>query len=144
MKALPYKEIYITVVVAFSNGLLRTDLASQLVSTWVKAHVLAFSSWILLFFTQTVLVASHRTDLHRRLGVAGAMLAVVMIALTVQISVQVFRQGRSMPVLEGSTLQELVFYVVPHVDIMLFMVFVISGVLLRGKPENGAGINSAA
>src|SRR5258708_38223698 len=67
-----------TVVVAFTTSFLKTDIATQLVSVWVKFHVLAFSGWILLFFTQTVLVASHRTDLHRRLGVAGAVLALVM------------------------------------------------------------------
>jgi hypothetical protein len=124
-----------TVIVAFTAAFLKTDLATQLVSTWVKAHVAAFSCWILLFLTQTALVASHRTDIHRRLGVAGAILAGLMIALTVQISAGVFRQGRAMPGLEGSVLQELVFYVVPHVDIILFTVFVTAGILLRGKPE---------
>jgi hypothetical protein len=121
------------VVVAFSFSLLRTDLASQLVSTWVKVHVLTFSSWIVLFFTQTVLVASHRTDLHRRLGVAGAILAGLMIAITVQISIEAVRQGRA--VLTMAPLEALVFYTVPHVDIILFAVLVTAALLFRGKPE---------
>jgi hypothetical protein len=125
--------ICVTVVVAFASSLLRTDLASQLVSTWVKVHVLTFSSWILLFFTQTVLVASQRTDLHRRLGVAGAVLAALMIAVTVEISIEAVRQGNA--VLTMSALEALVFYTVPHVDILLFAVLVTAALLLRGKPE---------
>jgi hypothetical protein len=124
-----------TVIVAFTGSFLKTDIANQLGSLWVKGHVLAFSSWILLFFTQTVLVASHRTDLHRRLGVVGAILAVVMIALTVQISVDVFLQSRTKPGLQGTAFQAFVFYVVPHSDIILFAIFVTAGVLFRGKPE---------
>jgi hypothetical protein len=119
------------VVVAFSTSLLKTDLASQLSSTWVKVHVVTFSSWILLFFTQTVLVASHRTDLHRRLGVAGAILAGLMIAVTIQISVEVVRQGSA--VLTMRPLEALVFYTVPHVDIILFAMLVTAGLLFRGK-----------
>jgi len=126
--------ICVTVVVAFSTSLLKTDLASQLVSTWVKFHVLTFSSWILLFFTQTVLVASQRTDLHRRLGVAGAIIAGLMIAVTIVISFEIVRQGRA--VLTMSALEAFIFYTIPHIDIILFTVFVTVGILFRGKPES--------
>ena len=124
-----------TAIVAFSTSFLKTDIATQLVSIWAKAHMVAFSSWILLFLTQSVLVASHRTYVHRRVGVAGAVLAVIMIALTVQISVEVFRQGRAMPALDATLFQSFVFYVVPHVDLVLFTIFVTTGLLLRGRPE---------
>jgi hypothetical protein len=125
--------ICVTVVVAFASSLLRTDLANQLVSTWVKAHVLTFSSWILLFFTQTVLVASHRTDLHRRLGIAGAILAGLMIAVTIEISIEAIRQGSA--VLTMSALEAFVFYTIPHVDMILFAILVTAALLFRGKPE---------
>jgi hypothetical protein len=125
--------ICVIVVVAFSFSLLKTDLASQLVSTWAKFHVLTFSSWIVLFFAQTILVASHRTDLHRRLGLAGAILAGLMIAVTIEISIEAVRQGRA--VLTMPPLQAFVFYTVPHVDIILFTVLVTAALLFRGKPE---------
>jgi hypothetical protein len=124
-----------TAIVAFTTSFLKTDIATQLVSIWAKAHMIAFSGWILLFLTQSVLVASHRTNVHRRLGVAGAVLAGLMIALTVQISVEVFRQGRAMPALDATVFQSFVFYVVPHVDLVLFTIFVTAGLLFRGKPE---------
>jgi hypothetical protein len=125
--------IGVTAVVAFSASLLKTNLASQLVSTWVKIHVLTFSSWILLFFTQTVLVASRRTDLHRRLGVAGAILAGLMIAVTIEVSIEAVRQGRA--VLTMQPFEALIFYTVPHVDIILFAILVTAALLFRGKPE---------
>ena len=124
-----------TVIVAFTTSFMKTDIASQLGSLWVKAHVLAFSGWIVLFLTQTTLVAAHRTDIHRRVGIAGAVLAVLMIALTVQISLDVFWQGRAKPALSATAFQTFIFYVVPHVDIILFTIFVAAGIFLRGKPQ---------
>ena len=39
------------------------------------------TSWFLLVFAQTCLIARHRTDLHRRLEATGAALVVVMVVL---------------------------------------------------------------
>jgi heme/copper-type cytochrome/quinol oxidase subunit 3 len=126
--------IFATAVLAFSFALKKTDLSSQVAaSSWVKIHVVTFSSWILLFFTQTVLVASRRTDLHRRLGVAGACLAAVMIGVTVYITLEAIRQGNA--VLKMPAFEAFIFYTVPHVDIILFTILVTAALLMRGKPE---------
>ena len=42
-------------------------------------HGVIFSSWIALFLIQTSLVASKRTRVHRKLGVAGGILASLMV-----------------------------------------------------------------
>jgi hypothetical protein len=42
-------------------------------------HGALMTSWFVLFFVQTRLIASHRIHLHRRLGVFGAMLAGLMV-----------------------------------------------------------------
>ena len=42
-------------------------------------HGSVLSAWFLLFVAQTWLVASHRVDLHRRLGVIGIGLAVAVV-----------------------------------------------------------------
>ncbi|HEV2268732.1 MAG TPA: hypothetical protein VGR92_04675 [Steroidobacteraceae bacterium] len=47
----------------------------------VHLHGAVMTSWFVLFFAQTCLIARHRVDLHRRLGAVGAALAVVMIVL---------------------------------------------------------------
>ncbi|HEV2617498.1 MAG TPA: hypothetical protein VGU63_12910 [Candidatus Acidoferrales bacterium] len=41
----------------------------------LHVHGLVMTLWFLLFLVQVRLVAAHRTDLHRRLGVFGALLA---------------------------------------------------------------------
>ena len=46
-------------------------------------HGLAFTAWLALFIAQTQLIASHRVDLHRKLGVVGVLLALaVVISMT--------------------------------------------------------------
>lgn len=46
---------------------------------WVYLHGAVMTAWQLLFVVQTSLVAAHRTDLHRRLGIAGAILAALVV-----------------------------------------------------------------
>src|ERR1051325_6429909 len=45
----------------------------------IVVHGILFSSWIALFITQTSLVAARRTRTHMRLGIAGGVLASLMI-----------------------------------------------------------------
>lgn len=47
----------------------------------IRAHVhgAVFTAWVLLFVAQAALVRADRRDLHRRLGVVGAVLAIAMI-----------------------------------------------------------------
>jgi hypothetical protein len=45
----------------------------------VHLHGVVLTLWFLLPVVQTQLVARHRTDLHRKLGWAGAVLALVLI-----------------------------------------------------------------
>lgn len=47
----------------------------------VHFHALVFVGWLLLLTTQVLLVRAHRTDLHRRLGITGAILASVMVII---------------------------------------------------------------
>ena len=44
----------------------------------VHAHGFVMTAWIGLFLTQTLLIARHRVDLHRRLGVFGVGLAMLV------------------------------------------------------------------
>jgi hypothetical protein len=46
-------------------------------------HGSVLSAWYLLFIVQTTLVAAHRVDLHRRLGVIGVGLAVAVVVASV-------------------------------------------------------------
>src|ERR1041385_4599640 len=58
---------------------LRSYFQPQPLPLYLKVHGLLFTAWIGLFLVQTSLVAAGRTDIHRRLGWAGAALAAVMV-----------------------------------------------------------------
>lgn len=65
--------------------------------TLVHLHGILFTSWILLFLTQTSLIAARRTDLHRRLGVTGGLLAVLMLVVGYLTAVEGAARGVSPP-----------------------------------------------
>jgi len=63
----------------YMAGVFRAPLPSLI----IHLHGAAFSCWILLLVTQTSLVSAGRVDIHRRLGIAGFLLACLMVLLGV-------------------------------------------------------------
>jgi hypothetical protein len=61
----------------FLKGLYGTPALSP----FVHLHGMVFTSWIFLLLAQTMLVSARRTDLHRRLGMVGALLAIAMLVV---------------------------------------------------------------
>jgi hypothetical protein len=51
------------------------------VTPLVHVHAALFSLWVLLFIAQTTLVAQRRIAVHRRLGIAGGLLAALMVVV---------------------------------------------------------------
>jgi hypothetical protein len=70
---------------------LLSDLSS--VSVLVRVHGLVMLTWIALFFTQALLVVRHRVDLHMRLGIFGAGLAVVVVVADTETLITACRLG---------------------------------------------------
>src|SRR5262245_31279537 len=66
---------------------LRAFITTRDLSWLIKIHGLTFCAWIVLFAVQTLLVAKHRTALHRQLGVAGCVLAVAVVGLGAAVAV---------------------------------------------------------
>jgi len=54
-------------------------------------HGLIFTLWFVLFFIQALLIARHRVDLHRRLGIFGAVLAPLAACVAIAVA---FHAGR--------------------------------------------------
>jgi hypothetical protein len=52
----------------------------------LHVHGFLFTAWFVLFFVQARLVARHRVDLHRKLGVAGAFLAPLCACVAILVS----------------------------------------------------------
>ena len=113
-------------VVMFTIAFLRTNIAEELHSTWVRAHALAFAAWVLLFLMQSILVASRRQDMHRELGIAGVYLAALMIILTIMSGIGTYALGAPRPAIDTFMLS-----VVVHVDMVTFTVLVTAGLLFR-------------
>ena len=62
--------------------------------TWlVTAHGALAGAWLLFFLIQATLVATRRTAIHRRLGVAGPFIAFAMIAVGSMTVIDLARRG---------------------------------------------------
>jgi hypothetical protein len=94
-------------------------------------HGLVFSSWIILFAIQIGLVATGNTRVHRRMGIAGAVIATAMVVLAIALAIQAARQGHS-PV---RGLSPLSFLAVPVFNIAGFAVLIGAALHLRGDPQ---------
>src|SRR5438045_2066598 len=72
----------VTVLVGFSRTFyLRPYFQTQSLIPLLILHGVVFSSWIALLLVQTTLVATKRTRTHMRLGIAGGILASLMIII---------------------------------------------------------------
>ncbi|HVQ40545.1 MAG TPA: hypothetical protein VMS31_23590 [Pyrinomonadaceae bacterium] len=94
-------------------------------------HGMVFTSWVVLFVIQTTLVAAHRTDVHRRLGIAGGLIAALMVVVGVTTAVIRASQGATPP---GGP-PPLAFLVVPLGDMLVFATLVSAGFYFRRRPD---------
>lgn len=99
-------------------------------SAVVRLHAALFTAWVLLFLVQTSLVATHRVAVHRRLGVAVAVLAALMIVAGTAIALATARRGGTLPGVDP-----LQFLVIPLGDIAAFSVLVTTALWLRRNKE---------
>lgn len=99
----------------------------------VHIHGAVFSTWILLFITQTSLVAGSRVDVHRRLGMLGFGLACLMVVLGLLVSADQLARHTTNPGTD-TVVEVRAFYAVPLADILMFSTFVYLGYRNRFHP----------
>ena len=99
-------------------------------TTLVHVHGALFTTWVLLFVVQTALVSSRRVAVHRRLGVAGGVLAAAMVVAGTSIAIATAARG-SAPV----GVDPLAFLAIPLFDMVLFTTFVAAALALRRDKE---------
>jgi hypothetical protein len=113
----------------FLAGLFRAPLPNLL----VHIHGAAFTIWIILFITQISLLTARRVDLHRRLGLLGFVLAIVMILLGAVTASD--RLARHVGQPGTDTVEEVrAFYAVSLGDMLMFSAFVYLGYRNRFQP----------
>jgi len=94
-----------------------------------QLHGLVMSSWFVLFLVQVRLVAGGRTDLHRRLGVVGAVIATAMLVVGTTTAIIGARLGHT----PGPP--PLAFLVVPFGDMAVFALLVGAGLWFRRRSD---------
>jgi hypothetical protein len=107
-----------------------TTLTGGAITPIVQLHGIAFSAWVLLFVAQTLLVASRRVHVHRRLGFASIALAATMVVVGLRTAIEAARKGAAPPGVDSLT-----FLVVPFFDLVLFTGFVSAALLKRRDKE---------
>ena len=96
-------------------------------SLLVHLHGAVMTSWVILFFVQVWLVASRRTKVHQRLGLIGALLALLIVI--VGVSTALFAAARD----SSPGPPALQFLVVPLGDMVLFTIFVGTALYFRRR-----------
>ena len=119
-----------TYYLRFFSGGPSATLSGGPFTTLVHVHGALFSAWVLLFLVQTALVASRRVALHRRLGIAGAVLAAGMVVAGTSTAIASAARGAAPPGVDP-----LAFLVIPLFDMVLFAAFVTAALALRRNKE---------
>ena len=124
--------ITLTVFAGFSRSyFLKSWYGSPELSLLVHVHGLVFTAWVLFFLSQTVLVATGRTYLHRRMGIAGAVLAVCVVIVGTAVAIARGKTGVS-PIPGVSPLG---FLAIPLFDMVVFAVLVGAALHFRRRLE---------
>jgi len=100
------------------------------VTPLVHVHATLFSAWVLLFLTQTALVAQRNVSAHRRLGIAGSILAALMVVFGALVALNQAARG-----VAPAGFDPVAFLMIPLSDMLLFGGFVAAALLLRAKRE---------
>lgn len=123
--------IALTVFIGFSRSFYLKPVfhAPPELSTLMVVHGLAFTAWIGVLIAQTGFVASGRRDLHRRLGVAGAGLAALMVILGVWLAIDALQRGFT----PAGGPPPSVFFAIPFFDMVAFAILISMGIANRTR-----------
>jgi hypothetical protein len=109
-------------------------------TTLVAAHGIVSAGFLFVFLAQTMLVATGRTDIHRRLGIAGAVLGLAFIVLTYFSLVENARRGFdlsgdviSLPIPPGASIVGTI--MLPLILVLTFGLLLLAALCYRHRPD---------
>jgi len=124
--------ITITVFAGFSRSyFLKSWYGTPELSRLLHVHGVVFTAWVLFFLSQTVLVATGRTYLHRRMGIGGAVLAALVVIVGTTVAITRAKTGGS-PI---PGVPPLGFLAIPFFDMVVFAVLVATALYYRHRLE---------
>ena len=122
----------VTVIAGFSRTyFLRPYFTTQPLMPLLHLHGIIFSAWLILLLTQTTLVAANRTRVHRKLGIAGAVLAVLMIGVG---TITAIIRAKTIELPPGAP-SPLVFLTIPLGDMFVFAILIAAAFYFRRQPD---------
>jgi uncharacterized membrane protein YozB (DUF420 family) len=122
----------IVVFAGFSRSyFLKAYFGSPKLSLLLHIHGIVFTTWVLFLLAQTTLIATGRTYIHRRMGVAGAVLALLLVVMGTMTAILRVKGG-SAPIPGVSGLS---FLAVPLFDMALFAMLVGTALYFRRRLE---------
>jgi|SRR6185295_712551 len=119
----------LTVLIGFAPSYFLRGAELPTLRPLYQIHGALFTSWVVLLMAQTSLVAANRTDIHRRLGLAGVVLAALVFIAGVTVSIETLRRNG------GPVPDPRVFLSIPLGDIIVFGVLVTAAFLLRHRSD---------
>src|ERR1043165_7791917 len=84
----------------------------------VHLHGIVMTAWVLLFITQVSLVATRRTRVHQQLGIAGGVLAALVVVVGVLTALYAAARGAS------AGPPALSFLIIPLGDMLIFSILI--------------------
>jgi hypothetical protein len=121
------------VLIGFSPTFyLRTFFNVSPIPAYLYVHGVVLTAWFVSVFAQTCLVAAHRTDLHRRLGVLAVLDGVLVVLVSTFVTV------RAVPryVANGMDPAQMQFIVIGDlVSLVVFATLLAAAVRFRRRPE---------
>lgn len=119
-----------TVFVGFGPTYYMAGVFRAPLPNWIiHVHGAAFSCWILLLITQTSLVSAGRVDIHRKLGIAGFLLAAAMVVLGVMAAVDSLVREGGPPGRDAKA-----FFAIPLSTIIVFGILIFFAYRNRSNP----------
>ena len=123
--------LVVFVVVGFAPSYyLRILTAPPRLTTLIHLHAVVFTVWLGLFLAQVGLVAAHRVDLHRKMGITSAIFAGIVVVAGVLSVLETSISNHVSP----SGLAPPQFSIIGFTSIGLFAVFIALGVAFRRRP----------
>lgn len=120
-----------TVFIGFAPTFyLRSAHTSAPLTPLVQVHGILFSAWMLLLLAQTLLVASGRVAVHRRLGIFGAILALALFVLGIVTAIAAASRGQAIKGIEP-----LPFLAIPLGTILVFIGTVAAALWFRQRSD---------
>lgn len=118
-------------IAAFAPSLMQTSGRPGPLTGLPAVHGAVFLAWLLLFLAQSILARTGKLGLHRQLGIWSAILAVAMVVLGYQVTIQMAQRGFDLSgdlAIRSDPLAAIAF---PLLDIAMFALLFAAAYLFR-------------